>query len=275
MSCRSSGNHLFVRYLRLLGVGRREPGVHALTELVQAHATRVPFESISKVYYRKHLGLHGLPSLELFLDGIERYHLGGTCYANNYHLFLLLAHLGYDVTLCGADMSNPDVHMVSMVSVGRRQVLVDAGYAAPFLAPLPRDLAKDHVVTLGRDRYVLKPQDHNGCSRLELYRDGQLKHGYLAKPTPKKIEDFEDVITDSFRKDATFMNALLLARFHSGRSLVLHNLTLIESCGTESRIRSLANRDELVRVIEECFEIPQEIGARSVAELGQLKDAWV
>jgi hypothetical protein len=101
-----------------------------------------------------------------------------------------------------------------------------------------------------------------------------LKHGYLAKPTPRKIEDFEAVIMDSFRKDATFMNALLLARFHSDRSVVIHNLTLIESRGAKSKIRSLASRDELVRVIEERFDIPQEIGAESVAELGQLKDAW-
>jgi arylamine N-acetyltransferase len=227
------------------------------------------------MYYKKNLSLSGLPSLELFLDGIERYHFGGTCYSNNYYLNRLLAILGYDVRLCGADMSNPDVHMVSMVSVEGQQFLVDAGYAAPFLAPLPRDLAKNHVVTLGRDRYVLNPQDRNGCSRLELYRDGQLKHGYLATPTPKKLEDFEAVITDSFRKDATFMNALLLARFYSDRSVVIHNLDLIESRGARSRIRSLASRDELVRVIEECFNIPQAVATESVAELGQLKDAWM
>lgn len=275
MSYSLSGKELFVRYLGLLGVRERKPDVSALTEVVEAHVMRVPFENISKIYYKKHLSLSGLPSLELFLDGIERYHFGGTCYSNNYYLFLLLVHLGYDVTLCGADMSNPDVHMVSMVSVEGQQFLVDAGYGAPFLAPLPRDLAKNHVVTLGRDRYVLNPQDGNGCSRLEFYRDGQLKHDYLAKPTPKKIEDFEAVITDSFRKDATFMNALLLARFYSDRSVVIHNLDLIESRGARSKIRSLASRDELVRVIDECFNIPQAIATESVAELEQLKDAWM
>lgn len=271
----SPGKDLFARYLGLLGVAQRKPSVSALTEVVEAHAQRVPFESISKIYRKKHLGLIALPSLELFLDGIERYHFGGTCYSNNYYFNRLLAELGYDVRLCGADMSNPDVHMVSMVSVEGQQFLVDAGYAAPFLTPLPRDLAKNHVITSGRDRYVLHPQDGNGCSRLELFRDGQLKHGYLAKPTPKKIEDFEAVIADSFRKEATFMNALLLARFHADRSVVIHNLELIESRGATSKIRSLASRDELARVIEECFDIPREIATESVTELGQLKDAWM
>ena len=87
-------------------------------------------------------------------------------------------------------MSNPDVHMVSMVNVDGREYLVDVGYAAPFLEPLPRDLATDYSIVLGRDRYVLKPQDAQRCSRLELYRDGNLKHGYLAKPRPKQIGDF-------------------------------------------------------------------------------------
>ena len=43
-------------------------------------------------------------------------------------------------------------------------------------------LPTDHVVELGRDRYVLRPLDAAGCSRLDMYRDGKLRHGYLAKP---------------------------------------------------------------------------------------------
>ncbi len=76
---------LLDRYLDAQGVPRRRPSLDALCEIVQAHLLRVPFENISKLYYKKHLGLRGLPSLELFLDGIERCHFGGTCYANNYY----------------------------------------------------------------------------------------------------------------------------------------------------------------------------------------------
>ena len=219
---------LLDRYLSLLGLHRRKPGMDALSEIVQAHLLRVPFENVSKLYYKKHRGLRGIPGLETFLDGIERFHFGGTCYTNNYYLYQLLANLGYQNKLCGADMSNPDVHLVSMVNLEKREYLVDAGYAAPFLTPLPRDLTADYTIVLGRERYVLKPQDASSCSRMELYRDGKLSHGYLAKPAPRQIHEFEQAIADSYREDATFMNALLLARFFPNRSVVIHNLTVIE-----------------------------------------------
>src|SRR5512133_643818 len=96
------------RYLGALRVRRRPPGVDALAELVAAHVSRVPFENVSKLYRRRHAGLEGLPDLDAFLDGIERFHFGGTCYANNFHLYTLLASLGYEARLCGADMREPD-----------------------------------------------------------------------------------------------------------------------------------------------------------------------
>ena len=168
------------RGLRLLGVPRRQPNVEALRELVEAHVTRVPFENVSKLHYMRTLGLRTLPHFDLFLTGIERFNFGGTCYATNGFFDGLLVSLGYLVRLCGADMSNPDVHMVSMVGLDGREFLVDVGYAAPLLEPLPRDSARDVVVELGRDRYVLRPQDAEGRSRLDLVRDGE--------PTGSEVE---------------------------------------------------------------------------------------
>lgn len=264
----------FDRYLRILGISRPFPSFNALAELVAAHLTRVPFENISKLYYRKYANLQTLPDLNKYLDGIERYHFGGTCYANNYYLFLLLKHLGYDIKLCGADMANPDVHMVSIVRVEGREYLVDVGYAAPFIKPVPRDHHDDYEMILGHDRYVLKPQDSQGRSRIELYRDGSYKHGYVVKPMPRQIEHFSDVIAHSFTRQATFMNALLLVRFFPDRSIVIHNLTIIKSEGVNQQIYQLADRRELVKAIEEYFEIPSELAADAISELGDLRDAW-
>jgi arylamine N-acetyltransferase len=273
-SYRPMPSEILERYLFLLGVQRRKPSAGALCELVQAHLLHVPFENVSKLYYKKHRGLRALPDLELFLDGIQQYHFGGTCYTNNYYLYQLLANLGYNTRLCGAAMSNPDVHMVSMVTIEKREYLIDVGYAAPFLMPLPRDLATDYIIELGPDRYVLKPQDALGYSRMELYRDRKQKHGYLAKPMPRQIHDFEQVIVDSYREEATFMNALLLARFFPNQSLVIHNLTVIESNRILSSIRTLASKDELVCVVSEYFGIPGEFTRDVVNGLGQLEDAW-
>ena len=265
---------LLERCMKILGISSKGPDLASLTGLVQAHLARIPFENISKLYYKKQLGLRGIPSLNLYLEGLERYHFGGTCYSNNYYFHLLLAALGYQVVLCGADMAEPDVHMVSMVTLGGHEYLVDVGYAAPFRVPLQRDLVGDTVLVEGRDRYVLKPQDARGCSLMELYREGVLKHGYLAKPVPKQISDFEQAMRASFRPEATFMNALLLARFDADRSIVIHNLSLIESHGTATSTRMLANRGELAQVIHQYFQMPVDLITDVVDDLGELGNAW-
>jgi arylamine N-acetyltransferase len=265
---------LIARYLRVLEVPAREPSLEALTELAAAHAKRVPFENISKLYYRKNGNLRSMPDAELFLGGIEVCNFGGTCYTNNYYLNRLLAGLGYVVKLCGADMVNPDVHIVNMVTVDGREYLVDVGYAAPFLAPLPRDLAHDYEVTVGHDRYVLEPQDAEGRSRMRFYRNGKLKHGYVAKPTARSLEHFADVIAHSYTDDATFMNALLLVRYMTAKySVAIHNLTLIRSTGAKSLFVPI-EPSELDSVVAVTFGIPHDIVADAVADLGPLQDAW-
>ncbi len=274
MSDQTLAPELVRRYLAALGVTQTKPSLESLRELVAAQLTRVPFENISKLYNRKRHGLTGLPSIELYLEGIERYHFGGTCYSNNYYFYSLLASLGYDAKLCAADMSVPDAHAVCMATVDGLEYLMDVGYAAPFLLPMPRDLAADYVVALGRDRYVLSPQDTNGYSRLDLYRDGRRKHGYVAKPAARKIEEFGRMIAGSFKPDATFLNSLLLTRFDSDRGVMIHNLTLVESQGRESIVRSLTSREQLAATVEEYFDMPRALVAEVVNELGDLQDPW-
>jgi len=175
----------YQRYLRLLEIDGVPEGLEGLRRIVRQHLTRVPFENLSKLFRNRRGGLRRIPDLPTFLDGIEQLHLGGTCYANNYHLNCLLRALGYEATLCAADMAQPDVHLASIVRVDGREYVVDAGYGAPFLEPLPRDLDHDHEVTLGAERYLLKPQDAAGRSRLELHRNGKQSHGYVLKPAPR------------------------------------------------------------------------------------------
>ena len=246
----------------------------ALNELVRAHLLRIPFENLSKLYYQKEYGLRGIPGLELYLEGIELFHFGGTCYSNNFHFNQLLAALGYRIKLCGAAMTNPDVHLVSIVSHGKREYLVDVGYAAPFLVPLPRDLTSDYMISLGRDRYILRPQDDHGRSQMELRRHGSLKQRYVVDPAPRHIREFKQIIDDSFGRDSTFMNTLLLVRFFPGRSIVLHNLTLIESLGTRSRSQALKSRDALVRSINEHFSISSKFSESLVMHMELSGDAW-
>jgi N-hydroxyarylamine O-acetyltransferase len=253
-----AGGIVLSRYLRILGVPHREPGLAALAELTSAHLRRIPFENVSKLYHRADPGMR-LPDLERFLDGIGRNHFGGTCYSNNFHFHELLAHLGYRVSLCGADMSAPDVHVVNTVDLAGRRYLVDVGYGAPFHSPLPLDLERDHEVSWGGDRYVLRPRDSTGRSRVDAYADGRLRHGYRVNPRPRRIEEFARVIAASFDEGATFMNAVLVARFFPGLSVTLRNLTLREARESGSPAHRTLGREALPAAVERYFGIPEAI----------------
>jgi N-hydroxyarylamine O-acetyltransferase len=247
------------RYLRLLGVTARLPTRDALGELVSAQVTTAPFENISKIHYFHSRGLAGIPDIELYLDGIEHRHFGGTCYSNNYHFFRLLVSLGYDARFCGADMNNPDVHTVSIVRVEGREFLVDTGYGAPFLAPMPLDLPGEYVLSFGNERYVLHPRGPQGRSRMDQLRDGVFAHGYCVKPAGRDIREFDAVIAHSFRPDATFLNAVSIARFSPHSSVVLHNFTLALSTIRETVLQELQDRTEMINVIVERFHMPEAI----------------
>ncbi len=261
------------RYLRLLEVAPRPPSREALAEITAAQITRVPFENVSKLVRLRRLGLKGLPPAEVHLEGIERFHLGGTCFGNNHHLHALLLALGYDARLCGADMRQPDVHLVIVVRLEGRELLVDGGYGAPFLAPIPLDTAEEQVVVLGPDRWVVEPRDAAGCSRLRVYRGGVAKHGYLVRPVARAIEEFAPRIAESFAPEATFRRALLLIRQFPGRSITVHNRDRIDAWGTEGRITRLG-REELPRQVEHSFGIPGELVSDALAELSGIQEVW-
>jgi len=264
----------FKRYLSLLDVPESEPSMEMLRRLVEVHLGRVPFENISKLCYRKTMGPHASMDLTQYLNGIEQFHFGGTCYANAFHLNELLKYLSFDVALCGADMSKPDVHLVNVVELEGRKYLVDVGYAAPFLEPIPLDLRHDYVVSSGTDRYVLAPKDETGRSRMTLHRNGSPHHGYLINPRARNIDEFTDVIADSFKPEATFMNAILLARFDRDCSHMLHNMTYLELRGTSAEKKELNTRDQLVGLIEEKFGIPEAISRAALDNLDLSKDPW-
>ena len=262
---------LFNKYLELLGIDASKPSFEFLKRIVKAHLIAVPFENISKLYY-KQLGKNYIPDLPQYLEGIEKYNFGGTCYSNNFYLYLLLKHLGFKIRLCGADMKNPDVHLISMVSINDHEFIVDAGYAAPFLEPMPRDLAKDFVIDSGFEKYILRPQN-KGMSKLEQYYNGELKHWYMAKPEARKIEEFKKVIEDSYANSAMFMNAILITRFYENGSIVLRNLNLTETTGDKSFNTEILFED-IPQIVNTKFDMPVNIVEKAMGKLNELKNTW-
>lgn len=259
---------IYRRYLAILGVEAGPPTLERLGRLVRAQLERAPFENLSKLYYLRTRGLRGVPDLSLYLDGIERHGFGGTCYSNNPYLYGLLEALGYSVSLCGADMSEPDVHIALVVHLDGREYLVDVGYAAPFLAPMPRDLDHDFEVSLGEERWVLAPRDEQGRSAVHHYRAGERIHGYRVKPEPRRPEFFAPIVLDSFRAGSTFMNRARVVSFADGESLQLSDFTLVRSTATGAEIIRLAGAEEVYRVIEQRFGIAAEIARVALAGVG-------
>ncbi|MBI5267266.1 MAG: arylamine N-acetyltransferase [candidate division Zixibacteria bacterium] len=265
---------LFDFYLQLLKVDRSRPDLAFLTRLVRAHLDRFPFENISKLLYMKREGLKGLTGLRRYLDGAATHHFGGTCYSSNYYLHLLLTHLGFKVKLCGADMNRPDVHVVTIVTVEGREFLVDVGYAAPFLDPMPLDLTDDYRIRLAEDHYHLRPRDQNDRWRLEMHRNGEIIHGYLVNPLPRTIDHFAPAILDSYRPAGTFMTSLLLTRFSPGRSARINNMSVRLTNGQACQTHEMKTSAELFDAIEEHFGIPAAITAEALEGLDLTGNTW-
>ena len=70
------------------------------------------------------------------------------------------------------------------------------------------------------------------------------------------------------------MNAILLARFFPDRSIIIRNLTVIESEGTSVDIHTGAIREKLFRSIEESFGIPARISRDALDGLELSGDPW-
>ena len=264
----------FDRYLAILGLEREPPSFEFLRRLVRAQIMRVPFENISKLYLKKIRNAYTIPSLEEHIEGIEQFNFGGTCYANNPYFAELLIHLGFNLTMCGANMSKPDVHIVSLVRLGEREHLVDVGYGAPFFEPIPRDLDQVHEISFGRNRYQLHPQDEDGCSRMDHLKDDQLIHGYVVNPRPREIGYFAEVIRDSYSHAATFMNTVVIELFKPDRSIRIHNLTLTESTRTGATTKHLHDKEELAGALVTLCGFPSDIVREAIADVALEADIY-
>lgn len=265
-------HNLFDKYLDLLDVEATVPSFELLYKLVKAHLIKIPFENISKLIFKRQ-GMNYIPTLQTFLEGIEKYNFGGTCYTNNYYFHLMLEHLGFDVKLCGADMKNPDVHIINIVTVDEKEFIVDSGYAAPFLQPIPRYLDTNFIINNGNDKYVVKPQNENGRTKIEHYYANKLQHWYTANPKPRKIEDFNKVIEDSYADYSTFMNAVLIERFSENGSVSLRNFLLTETRGTDVRTIQI-NREEIPDVVKEKFGMPESLVKEALETVKEIKDIY-
>lgn len=126
-------NDFYRKYLTHIDAEIESPSIDYLNRLITLQIKKFPFENISKLILWHEQKLDTLVDHETHLTNSIMLGLGGTCYANNYYFNRLLNHLGFAVSLHGADMiAGRNVHAVSIVEFENEEYLVDVGYGAPF-----------------------------------------------------------------------------------------------------------------------------------------------
>lgn len=250
----------YERYLEILGIKDLEPSYTNLKQIIQSHLMKIPFENISKLYYLKTLDLKYIPDFNQYLDGIQQYNLGGTCYTTNYYLHELLKFLGYDVDLCGADMKSPDVHIANIVLIDSIQYIIDVGFSAPFLEPIPRLMSDMFKIKTAKSKYytVKTVNNEDVCT---LYHESKNNYtfDYKLKLHPRNISNFKDVIRNSFKPNSHFMNNLLISRFGLNYSKKINNFSFEEYNGMYKENIELNNAEKLPYFLETQFQIPAVI----------------
>jgi len=259
------------RFLSLLRVPRRPPGLDALGELVEAFQLGVPFENISKLRRVANRPEELTPTLAEYLDEIERRQLGGTCLTNNPFMYGLLSNLGYLVELWSADMGPQDrVHTCLVVSFGDERFLVDVGFSAPFFDPIPlADLPFE--IRHGPRVYRLKHWDEPGRYQMSVVEEGNALISYETWPQAVLPTDLENAIDFSFRPGATFMSCLAITKhFSRGLTRTLRDLRLTERTLEGQRVThfaSLAEAEAFVHGPMEMPEAPVRDAARVLSEI--------
>jgi arylamine N-acetyltransferase len=249
-------SELYARYLRLLGLEGIPSGLRGLQDIVRRHVHRVPFENVSKLLLHAREGAGRAFTLEEFLDGIEQYDLGGTCYTCNPYLTDLLRHLGYDADLLGADMTVPDIHTCVRVRIDGVPYLIDCGYGGPFREPLRLDRVP-HVFFEGSIQYIFGPNAHPNAYEMKSLSGGQPVHGYIAHEPPRAAAFFEPAVRKSFTPGQTFMNHMRIVRIFDEHSVELFDRKLTIHRAGASLQTELSNLAEFQRAITVDLAMPR------------------
>jgi N-hydroxyarylamine O-acetyltransferase len=243
------------KYLNCLNLQIEAPSYYYLERICSSHLNTFPFENISKLlFFRDGVGL---PSFEHFVRNYSLYNFGGTCFALNSNLYILLKELGFN---CYLVMLGQE-HMAIIVVIDQTKYYVDCGAAAPFFKPVNFVNNHANATEFGTDRINIVPLEPVG----HIYEFVRFNNGEPSgKPwrfnsiKENQIKDFNDVILKSSKIGATFMNILRCQICQSDKtrsvSLVNNKLTIRHADGN-NETRTLYTAEEIERVIKEEFQL--------------------
>ncbi len=258
------------RLLELIGETRKPPSLHALTDLVRSFQHAVPFENISKLLRLEKPIDQRIPSLDEFLDNIERFQLGGTCLTNNPYFLDLLRHLGYDAALRSADMGEQmGVHTCIEVRLDPASFLVDVGFGAPFFEPIALHRLPVEIHQGPRKYRIAEEGDYPRIHVATIEGEEEIL-SYDVVPGTIEASGLGHAIDFSFRQGATFMSCLAITKhFPPDRTLTLRDLRLTERNSTGSSVTHFQDLSAAEKCVREQFKMPQaplRMAARILSE---------
>ncbi len=241
------------QYLKLLKLNPSKPSVEFLRSILEAHHFHVPYENISKIFNFEQGTI--FPTLDQYLEGIQRFGFGGTCFVRNFYLSDLLSHLGFKTQLLTLESNGiPDSHCNVLVD---DRYIVDLGLMSTFVGPF--DIHGGHIKTNNGLRVMkfLSNRDQNEI-RIEIYR-GEKLHRYFKGTLEPKSKDFFDVpIQNTYAQDALFMKTLRIFRLLPDAEVTLwdRDLYTLKPDGNLQR-RKLETRIDLENAVAIDLKLPQ------------------
>ncbi|WP_078392993.1 arylamine N-acetyltransferase [Shouchella patagoniensis] len=241
-------------YLETLRLKVEKPSLLFLEKITTSHLNQFPFENISKLL--KQDKEPNIPSPSELLHNRLIYHTGGTCYTLNANLFQLLKALKFNCRL----LQVGGVHLAILVFFADEMYYVDCGATAPNFKPLLLENKKIERA-FEQDQVFITPTGDQSFE-YKRYLNGAQSGSTWSFRTDQlntTIEDFTEIMNDSFAEDAPFMTILRchLYQLDQKRSVSLVNdkFTIRFQEGGAETVK-LHSIEEVEKVISQEFRLP-------------------
>lgn len=207
-------------YLDRIGLPGARPALH---ELTRAHVAAIPFENVDVV-----LGRHRGIGLDAIVDKLVRRPRGGYCYEHARLVAAVLDHLGYAVRPVMArvqpDRGGPRTHRALVVDLDGEEHLVDVGFGASMVVPMP---LRDGIV-VDQAGWAHRLEREGGQWTLVRHTVAGEERAYRMDPQPS--EPVDDEVAHHYTSThpaSPFTGQLVVMRLGEGvsRRLVRQTLT--------------------------------------------------
>ncbi|PZM66149.1 arylamine N-acetyltransferase [Paenibacillus dendritiformis] len=207
-------NKEILTYLDHLKVDITDDREELLTQIIQKHQIRIPFETATKLLtYRQRLPLNSMFynfDFKGYVENLINYGYGGTCYNLTFGLYELLNCLNYKVEFIHL---SPDHYCLSVVT-GKKEYYVDVGFMAPLfeLYPLRESWEvkkfNEHIKWIYQNRkgvltlnngYTKKSWDGTYSNRIDFLKDWKKSYSeyskFIRNTFITKWKNLEEIVT--------------------------------------------------------------------------------